>query len=78
LQRSARIIYDNEPRIQLRTPGTGPMEALCQRYGIPAIGGAGVGYYNSRIHAPNENIRLDDFMLGIKHVATLLAEFAVV
>jgi acetylornithine deacetylase/succinyl-diaminopimelate desuccinylase-like protein len=76
LQRSARLVYGNEPRLQLRTPGTGPMEALCQRYGIPAIGGAGVGYYNSRIHAPNENIRLDDFMLGIKHIAALLAEFA--
>jgi acetylornithine deacetylase/succinyl-diaminopimelate desuccinylase-like protein len=76
LRRSARTIYGNEPSIQPRTAGTGPMEALCQRYGIPAIGGAGVGYSNSRNHAPDENIRVDDFILGIKHVAALLAEFA--
>jgi acetylornithine deacetylase/succinyl-diaminopimelate desuccinylase-like protein len=55
---------------------TGPMEQLCQRYGLPAVGGAGVGHAGSRTHAPNENVRLDDFILGIKHVAALLAEFA--
>ena len=64
--------------ILLGAPGAGKgtqAAFICQRYGIPAIGGAGVGYYNSRIHAHNENIRLDDFILGIKHVAALLAEF---
>ncbi len=77
LIRSARTIYGNEPHVQPRTAGTGPMEALCQRYGVPALGGAGVGYNNSRNHAPDENIRVEDFFLSIKHVAALLAEFAV-
>ncbi len=76
LVRSAREIYGIEPRVQVRTAGTGPMEALSQRYGIPAIGGAGVGHSDSRTHAPDENIRVDDFILNIKHVAALLAEFA--
>src|SRR5579859_234427 len=76
LVRSARAIYGVEPRILPRTAGTGPMELLCQRYGVPVVGGAGVGYANSRVHSPNENIQLDDFLLGIKHVAALLAEFA--
>jgi len=35
-----------------------------------------VGYNNSRTHAPDENIRVEDFFLSIKHVAALLAEFA--
>jgi acetylornithine deacetylase/succinyl-diaminopimelate desuccinylase-like protein len=76
LVHAARDIYGNEPRVTPRTPGSGPMEHLCQRYGVPAVGGAGVGYYNSRNHAPNENIRLEDYLLGIKHVAATLAEFA--
>ncbi|HEX6292744.1 MAG TPA: M20/M25/M40 family metallo-hydrolase [Herpetosiphonaceae bacterium] len=76
LIRSARQVYGIEPRVQPRMAATGPMEQLCQRYGVPAIGGAGVGYLGSRTHAPDENIRLDDFILGIKHVAALLAEFA--
>lgn len=73
---AARTVYGIEPRVTPRTPGTGPMEHLCQRYGVPTIGGAGVGYYNSCNHAPDENIRLEDYILGIKHVATMLAEFA--
>ena len=76
LIRSARQVYGSEPRIQPRMAATGPMEQLCQRYGIPAIGGAGVGHMGSRVHAPDENIRVEDFVLGIKHVAALLAEFA--
>ena len=73
---SARHVYGREPSVLPRIAGTGPMEQLCQRYGIPASGGAGVGHSGSRIHAPDENIFLEDFVLGIKHIATLLEEFA--
>jgi acetylornithine deacetylase/succinyl-diaminopimelate desuccinylase-like protein len=76
LIRSARLVYGQEPRVLPRTPGTGPMEQLCQRYGVLVASGAGVGYENSRIHSPNENIRVEDFFLGVKHIAALLAEFS--
>ena len=76
LVRAARTVYGSEPRIVTRMAGTGPMEQLCQRHGLPAVGGAGVGNAGSRVHAPNENVRLEDFVLGIKHVAAMLAEFA--
>ncbi|MDQ3704161.1 MAG: M20/M25/M40 family metallo-hydrolase [Chloroflexota bacterium] len=74
--RAARTVYGLEPRIVPRLAGTGPMEQLCQRYGLPAVGGAGVGNANSRVHAPNENVRLEDFVLSIKHVAAMLEEYA--
>ncbi|MEA2575253.1 MAG: hypothetical protein QOH93_2551 [Chloroflexia bacterium] len=74
--RAGRTVYGLEPRVVPRLAGTGPMEQLCQRYHLPAVGGAGVGNSNSRVHAPNENVRLEDFVLGIKHVAAMLAEFA--
>ncbi len=76
LARSARTVYNADPAIYPRIEGTGPMEQLCQRHGLAAVGGAGIGYSDSRIHAPNENIRVDDFILGIKHVAALLSEFS--
>ncbi len=76
LIRSARLIYQQEPRVLPRTAGTGPMEQLCQRYGVQVASGAGVGYENSRIHSPDENIRLEDFFLGVKHIAALLAELS--
>jgi len=76
LIRSARQVYAVEPHVLPRMAGTGPMEQLCQRYGMPVVGGAGVGHAGSRVHAPDENIELEDFILGIKHIAALLAEFA--
>ena len=75
MARTARTIYGSEPRIMPRMSATGPMEQLCQRHGLPAVGGAGVGYAGSRTHAPNENIRLEDFVLGIKHVAAIIGAF---
>ena len=73
---TARLVYGIEPRVLPRMAATGPMEQLCQRHGIPAVGGAGVGHAGSRTHAPNENILIDDFVLGIKHVAAVLSAFA--
>ena len=40
------------------------------------LGGRAVGYYGSRNHAPNENIREKDFLLGIKHVALTIMKFS--
>lgn len=76
LIRSARVVYGKEPRVLPRTAGTGPIDQLCVRYGIPIVNGAGVGNANSRIHSPNENVKLDDYIAGIKLVATLFAEYA--
>ena len=33
---------------------------------------AGIGYPDARAHAPDENIRLPDFVLGTKHVAAII------
>ena len=76
LVRSARSVYGIEPHVLPRRPGSGPMEQLCQRYGLPVVNGAGVGYDGSRVHGPDEHIRLEDFLLNIKLIAVLLAEFA--
>ncbi|GIV96596.1 MAG: peptidase M20 [Herpetosiphonaceae bacterium] len=73
---SAQRVYGAAPRVLPRMAATGPMEQLCQRYGVPAIGGAGVGHPGSRVHAPDENIRIEDFILAIKHIAALLLDFA--
>lgn len=73
---SALLIYNVEPRVLPRMAATGPMEALCQRHGLPAIGGAGVGHAGSRTHAPNENIHVDEFIQGAKHIAAILPAFA--
>jgi acetylornithine deacetylase/succinyl-diaminopimelate desuccinylase-like protein len=64
-----------QPNIVPNTPGTGPMYDLCQRYGIPSVS-FGVGHFASNNHAPNENIRLEDFYEHIELVTDVVKRFA--
>lgn len=62
---------DAKPVVQVSSAGTGPMfvfKAPCV-----AIGG---GYSSSKAHAPNENVRLDLFVKGMKWVAGTVNKFA--
>ena len=42
--------------------------------GIP-IASAGVDHPSHRIHAPNENILVEDLVLGAKHIALIMKNF---
>ena len=72
---TARRVYGREPVVYPMTAGSGPMYVLCQKPGIPAAA-VGVSHADSRAHAPNENIRLDDFVNGIRHIALIMHEFS--
>ncbi|MBN1954129.1 MAG: M20/M25/M40 family metallo-hydrolase [Anaerolineae bacterium] len=72
--RSAEAVYGHSPALLPLMAGTGPVHLLCGQFGIP-ITTAGVGYADSRVHAPNENIRTDDFFDHMRHVVTLLDRF---
>ncbi len=54
--------------------GTGPMFDLGPVLGIPLVS-VGSGYWNSRAHAPDENIRLSDFHETIILMAGVLERF---
>ncbi|GIV79698.1 MAG: peptidase M20 [Litorilinea sp.] len=73
--RAAQVVYAAPPQLLPSMAGTGPMYHLCQRWGIGAVG-SGVGHADSRNHAPDENIFVDDFIQGIKHMAQVFQEFA--
>jgi acetylornithine deacetylase/succinyl-diaminopimelate desuccinylase-like protein len=75
--RAANAVYDRPAQVMPTMAGTGPMHHLCQRWDIGAVG-AGVGNANSRNHAPNENILIADYLEGIKHIAQIFHEFAIV
>ena len=72
---TSEAVYGEYPIVYPTSPGSGPMYPLCQKFGIPAVS-IGVGNENSRNHAPNENIRVADYYLGIEHIATIIDEFA--
>jgi acetylornithine deacetylase/succinyl-diaminopimelate desuccinylase-like protein len=56
------------------SPGSGPMYELCQAHGVPAAN-FGCGWSGSHVHAPNENIRVADFIEGIKAFGRLIEAF---
>jgi acetylornithine deacetylase/succinyl-diaminopimelate desuccinylase-like protein len=68
---AAREVYGTEPVIVPTSAGTGPMASFTETLGLPTAH-AGVEYPDSRAHAPDENIRLEDFVKGIKYIAAIL------
>jgi len=72
---TAKDIYDVSPVLVPIAPGSGPIYALCQRFGIPGVS-TGCAYSGSQVHAPNENIRLKDFERGTQHIAAIVERFA--
>ena len=68
---AAEEVYSAKPVVTVSSAATGPMylfEAPCV-----AIGG---GYSFSHQHSPNENLRLDLFVKGMKWVASTVNRFA--
>jgi acetylornithine deacetylase/succinyl-diaminopimelate desuccinylase-like protein len=72
--RTAREAWGTEPVYYLSSSGTGPMDGFGRYLGLPIVS-TGSGYWGSRAHAPDENIRLADFARGIRHMALLLQAF---
>ncbi len=55
---------------------TGPMYPVAKTLGIPTVSPAGVCRPDSNIHAPNENLRVDDFLRIVEYTVAWLDEFA--
>lgn len=68
-------VYARPPVIYPTSGGSGPMYELCQAYGID-VASAGVGWYGSRAHAPDESVRVADFFAGIRWAGRLFDRFA--
>lgn len=73
---AAKLVYGRDPVVYPLMAGSGPMYELSQALGIPAVSGVGVGHAKSRIHAPNENIRLSDYIQAIKYMGEFMRLFA--
>jgi acetylornithine deacetylase/succinyl-diaminopimelate desuccinylase-like protein len=70
--RTAERVYGHDPAVIPMMAGTGPVYQLCGQFGIPMATAAGVGYAGSRGHAPNEHIRIGDFVVVTKYFVGLL------
>ena len=72
---ATRQVYGQEPALIPSMAGTGPLYPFVKTLALPTTD-CGIGYPESRIHAPDENIRLADFLQGTKHIAAVLERFA--
>ena len=68
---AARDVYDLPPLVWPMIGGSGPNHAFIEHLGVPIVT-LGGGYPGSRAHAPDENLRVTDFVRGIKHMARVL------
>lgn len=74
--RAGAEVYDLPPILDPMAGGSSPVYAFARPLGgIPVIT-AGVGYWDNRAHAPNEHVRLGDFLNGARHIARILLGFA--
>ena len=74
VSKTARDVYGQEPIIVPTMAGSGPMYCMSEGLGLP-IASSGTGSPGDKIHAPNENTRVDLFLKGIMHAAAILDEF---
>lgn len=71
---TAKEIYGLEPIVYPNSPGSGPMYLFTNWLRIPTVS-TGCKYAESSPHAPNENIRVADYIKGIKHIASIIMSF---
>lgn len=71
---TAKEAYGAEIIMAPNHAGTGPMYDMGNLLKLPIVS-TGVGWANSKVHAPNESIRLNDFEQGTVHMAYLLKSF---
>jgi acetylornithine deacetylase/succinyl-diaminopimelate desuccinylase-like protein len=73
--KAAEKVYAKKPIIELGSPGTGPLYLFTRRYNMPSVD-IGISAQDGGIHAPNENIKLEDLQKGIYWIAETMELFS--
>ncbi|HYE16043.1 MAG TPA: M20/M25/M40 family metallo-hydrolase [Pyrinomonadaceae bacterium] len=74
---SAADVYGSQPVVYPLDPASGPVGAVCGARQPPTpVVSFGVSYFGSNPHAPDENIRLDDFIQGVKYFGRVIHRLA--
>jgi len=74
---SVSEVYDRPPLIYPMDPSSGPVGAVCGASQPPTpVASFGASYAASNPHGPDENIRIDDFLLNIKLIGRVIHKLA--
>lgn len=73
---TAKQAYGQQPVLAPNSAGTGPMYPFGEFLGLDLpIVSTGCGWWNSRAHAPDESIRIEDFRQAMLHMVLLMRRF---
>jgi acetylornithine deacetylase/succinyl-diaminopimelate desuccinylase-like protein len=72
---AARDVYGMPMQLVPLVGGSGPSYPFVHDLKLP-VATAGLGYPDTRAHAPNENARIDLYLKHAKHMARVIGEFA--
>jgi len=72
---SAEPIYGKPVVVEPIIGGSGPSSFFIHDLGLP-VATSGVGHPGTQAHAPNENVRIDLYLKGARHAASILKLFA--
>jgi acetylornithine deacetylase/succinyl-diaminopimelate desuccinylase-like protein len=73
----SEAVYGQSMQIIPLSGGSGPSAIFTKMLNLPIVS-AGVGHPGAQAHAPNENMRLDLYLKGAKHIARILTSFGAV
>ena len=73
--KTAEPVYGRPMQVVPMIGGSGPNHAFIEHLGVP-VATAGLGYPETRAHAPNENIVVEHYHAHARHVARILDAFA--
>jgi acetylornithine deacetylase/succinyl-diaminopimelate desuccinylase-like protein len=74
---SAEEVYGAPPVVYPLDPASGPVGPVCGvQYPPTPLASFGVGYFGSNPHGPDENVRIEDFVAGVKYFGRVLHRFA--
>jgi acetylornithine deacetylase/succinyl-diaminopimelate desuccinylase-like protein len=72
---AAGPIYGKPVHVEPIIGGSGPSAYFIHDLGLP-VATSGVGHPGTQAHAPNENVRIDLYLKGAKHAASIMKFFA--
>jgi acetylornithine deacetylase/succinyl-diaminopimelate desuccinylase-like protein len=72
---TAEPIYETSMQMVPLVGGSGPNYPFLHELNLP-VATAGLGYPDTRAHAPNENIRLDLYLKHARHMLRVMDEFS--
>ncbi len=73
--KAAEKTYGKKPIVELGSAGTGPLYLFTRRYSMPSVD-IGVSALDGGIHAPNENLKLEDLRKGMCWIAETMELFS--